>query len=1341
MAASTLLGVTLVVLVALATVAVAALVWARAEDRARIEDERAADIAHEALQNSLGRVLTTLGVADGLVDERGTVDPASFRAFAQAVTSIPASGSLALARVVTSQERDRFEKASGVEIIEFVRTGVFRPAAERETYIPIVEVWPPTSGNRRLLGLDLLSEPARRRTLTLARTTRQASFTELIPLSVGRPGLLAFKPLYAPGQSDRGPVGYVSASFNTAVMADALDSLPEGLRVGVAVDGTTVYATRRSPRSGATRSLLLGGRRWVVTARGPSPSHTAPIAILLCGATLAALLAAFTRSRASFERRLVRATESEREARQRSELLEAHAAHLVAAATSRDVALSTVADLSAAGIELAAVHALHDGLVEVLASSGIPGEGTPQTEAYGLDADTAATQAMRSGEIVEITSGDEYDRRFPARAAARRRQHVESVIAVPLRNTDGRVIGALVAASRQPRWLNRSMRLVVTGVAEQCGLALERARLQSVDEEARRRADLLQRLTGELSAAALPTEVAEACVPYLFEAFDADLCSLGVAWDDDVRTIKFPAGIEPDQAEWLHVSRSNPTPTADAIRSQAVIELHGREQIASRYPPEVEVLMHGMESMLVQPLPGATGAIGVAFRRHRVLSASERELLGEIARDLSQALDRAALLERERDARLHAELMEKNAAHLAASASVADVAAVTVADLESAGFGIAAVCTSVPAGVDVIAVERLSADVVDALRASAYDDQTIIGDTLRTGRLVELESAEALASRYPASAELVRMLGAETVISIPLRASDRHVIGVLMVASDAPRWLDGGRRQVIHGVAEQCGLALERAQLQASAEHVAATAAFLALVAEVVERPTRAGARARRLTEVLTDERATFAAVHFADGDTPPELVAVSGSLPPELVDDEEWSKLVSRAIATRRPVFPGVGAQSAGRVDPPSVIILPLRARGHTLGALTLRTAADADWRPAIGLDLAREIAARAAIALDNALLYEREREVSHSLQLGLLGGALPEFDGVVVAAAYRPGTAALEVGGDWYDAFRLPSGALGLVVGDVVGHGLEAAVAMGQLRGALSALAQTGAPSRILEQLDAFVETVPEAATATIAYVELDPASGRIQYACAGHPPPLVVSPDGHTRFLWDGRSAPLGSTLGDVREQATDVLEDGETLVLYTDGLVERRKESFDEGLARLAAASKLHPPDAPSLADDLCEALLNGHNQDDDVCVLTVHRLPTVSLYRHALTADPSELAGLRESLRTWLGGLGVVDEESERSTVLAVSEAAANAIEHGYECDGVGTVIVTARLDGDDRLEITVRDEGGWRDRDSEPDRGRGLVIMRAIVDEFSIARDNGGTVLRMSRSTKENAPR
>ena len=183
------------------------------------------------------------------------------------------------------------------------------------------------------------------------------------------------------------------------------------------------------------------------------------------------------------------------------------------------------------------------------------------------------------------------------------------------------------------------------------------------------------------------------------------------------------------------------------------------------------------------------------------------------------------------------------------------------------------------------------------------------------------------------------------------------------------------------------------------------------------------------------------------------------------------------------------------------------------------------------------------------------------------------------------------------------------------------------------MSALAQTAGPALLLDRLDAFVETVPSAATATLAYVELDPETGHIRYACAGHPPPLVVSPDGRTRFLWDGRSAPLGSMLGDARGEAVAQLDDGETLVLYTDGLVERRSASIDAGLERLAAAARLHALGAPALADDLCDQLVEGPAQDDDVCVLTIHRIPTVSMFSHSFPAAPRELAELRERLRS------------------------------------------------------------------------------------------------------------
>ena len=158
---------------------------------------------------------------------------------------------------------------------------------------------------------------------------------------------------------------------------------------------------------------------------------------------------------------------------------------------------------------------------------------------------------------------------------------------------------------------------------------------------------------------------------------------------------------------------------------------------------------------------------------------------------------------------------------------------------------------------------------------------------------------------------------------------------------------------------------------------------------------------------------------------------------------------------------------------------------------------------------------------------LYEREQNASRTLQLGLLGGELPQPPGTSLVAAYRPGTVTNEVGGDWYDAFTLDNGKLAILVGDVVGHDLEAAVAMGQLRGAVRALASLGTPGALLERLDSFVSRLRGGAMTTMAYAELDIASGELCYACAGHPPPLAISADGEPRYLWAAGRARWGST----------------------------------------------------------------------------------------------------------------------------------------------------------------------------------------------------------------------
>jgi PAS domain S-box-containing protein len=244
-----------------------------------------------------------------------------------------------------------------------------------------------------------------------------------------------------------------------------------------------------------------------------------------------------------------------------------------------------------------------------------------------------------------------------------------------------------------------------------------------------------------------------------------------------------------------------------------------------------------------------------------------------------------------------------------------------------------------------------------------------------------------------------------------------------------------------------------------------------------------------------------------------------------------------------------------------------------------------------------------------EQELLHQRRREqdIARLLQRSLLSGTLPEAPGLDLGVSYRPGVSGLEVGGDWYDGFWVDEGrTAALVVGDVVGRGIEAAAAMGQLRSAVRALAagRTG-PAALLDALDSFASRHEVGAMATLVYAELTFATRTLRFACAGHPPPLVVAPAGDGRFLWEGRSAPLtlGPALGGPERTAAElVLPPGATLLLYTDGLVEQRGTSIDAGMAELrddVAAMVERPP------ADLADALLDqraGSQADDDMCVV-------------------------------------------------------------------------------------------------------------------------------------------
>jgi serine phosphatase RsbU (regulator of sigma subunit) len=236
------------------------------------------------------------------------------------------------------------------------------------------------------------------------------------------------------------------------------------------------------------------------------------------------------------------------------------------------------------------------------------------------------------------------------------------------------------------------------------------------------------------------------------------------------------------------------------------------------------------------------------------------------------------------------------------------------------------------------------------------------------------------------------------------------------------------------------------------------------------------------------------------------------------------------------------------------------------------------------------------------------REHDIAQQLQRSLLSGELPTAPGLELDVAYRPAVAGLEVGGDWYDAFWLePERSVGLVVGDVVGRGIAAAATMGQLRSAVRALAATGlTPGALLGALDAFAARHGVGRMTTVVCAWLDLETLELCYACGGHLPPVILPAQAPPFLAWDGRSVPLDCIAGEtVRDEGTVQLERGGAVLLYTDGLVERRGESIADGLDRLLALVDAHRSEtAAGLSAAVLAGLEEADTADDDTCLLTL-----------------------------------------------------------------------------------------------------------------------------------------
>jgi serine phosphatase RsbU (regulator of sigma subunit)/anti-sigma regulatory factor (Ser/Thr protein kinase) len=413
------------------------------------------------------------------------------------------------------------------------------------------------------------------------------------------------------------------------------------------------------------------------------------------------------------------------------------------------------------------------------------------------------------------------------------------------------------------------------------------------------------------------------------------------------------------------------------------------------------------------------------------------------------------------------------------------------------------------------------------------------------------------------------------------------------------------------------------------------------------------------------------------------------------------------------------------------SLLGAPLASAGEPLGVLYVGSRADAHFsdEDAVVMGLGAE---RASIAIDHARSYERERGLVETLQRSLLPERLPQVERLLMAARYRPSGDAAQVGGDWYDAIMLPDGRVGLAIGDVVGHGVRAATIMGELRNALRAYAMEGhSAGQAVQRLNALVEaTHEEAMVATLAFVLLDPGTGAGSLVSAGHLPPLMLMPDGQSRYLERAPAPPLGVSRAHIYAEHELQLEPGCTLVFYTDGLVERRGESLDVGLKDLRDAVSEGPDDLEELCSHVLASLQEGSPWTDDVAVLVVRLLPSpVGGVTLRLPAEPASVTVARRALERLLDGAGASADDSF-ALRLAISEACANAVEHAYG-PGDHEFDVEAHVDNGE-VELVVRDNGRWR-MPRGHGRGLGLKLVEQLNDTLQIDRAGNGTSLRVTK--------
>jgi len=745
--------------------------------------------------------------------------------------------------------------------------------------------------------------------------------------------------------------------------------------------------------------------------------------------------------------------------------------------------------------------------------------------------------------------------------------------------------------------------------------------------------------------------------------------------------------------------------------------------------------------------------------RHQLIERGSQRLVLEITRDVT---GRRRAEERQR-------VLAEASAALAGSL---DVAATLDALTRVVVTTVADVC-----GVHVIhdgtVVRRFAAAPGDPVKAAVVreleerypgdiDAPEGIPKVLRTGTaaLYPEITDEMLAAAAPEGGLLdaVRRAGFRSGIFVPLIARGRTLGAMSLITTGAGRRYGTDDLAAAEDLAHRAALALDNALLH-EAEQAARREAERA-----ADRITRLQTVTAALSRALTPHEvagvilaqgiavlgADAGAVYLLDAEGSSLEMIRSVEYPADVMRERQGMLLspatpLTESVRSGTPFYLESSDEAMQRYPavrdhlhpyPGARAIVPMIVRGRPIGTLVFIFRAPGRFAAA-DREFVEALAAQCAQAMERSALYAHEHQVAATLQQALLPAALPYVPGVVIDAAHRAGTPGAEVGGDWYDAFRLPDGRIVIAIGDVVGRGLEAAVTMGQIRQAIRAAALEGhAPADVLALVGRMLPLAATGRDMTTAIVGvLDSLAGRFTYAAAGHPAPLLAT-HGRVETLPSG-GLPIGFMDRRPAPSWTVDLAPGALLLLYTDGVIESRRDAA-AGLAALRAAleQQQHERD-PAPAHAILDRL-DVRDAPDDVALVAVAVAPNpVDRLDLIVPAEPDSLPIIRHALQHVVRGLAL-DAQRAFALTVAVGEAVNNVIEHAYVV-AAGAVSVRAWRDGT-MLRVEVADRGRWRPARPQNDGGRGLIVMRALVDTVDVETTNIGTSVRLAVSLAGEAP-